>query len=291
MRRSTVLTGIVIAICGSLISAPSRPGLESSPARDIAECRPPAAETIGSVDAAFAIDTSRSTVNPSGFDVNGNGRVGDLELSEMTDPGDSLLAAEIAGIRSLLLETAELDVRFSIVTFSGSYDPTPRQRTKHIVRDCDAAVRSKLTDDVGALEDALERVLGRGSTGYTDFAAGMRQAVRTLADEPPPTRSSRRFVLFISDSTTPILIGGNERILRLDPLMEEVAREAIDSRIVFNTFGLGEAAGAAPPHTLSRIATATGGTYRAVEDPTKLACHLLDSLAIRTNESDGYPID
>ena len=290
MWRSTVLTGIVIAICGSPISARSRSGLESLPARDIAGCRLPGAETIGSVDVAIAIDTSRSTAGPSGLDINGNGRVGEFELSSTTDPGDSWLAVEVAGIRSLLRDAAELDVRFSIVTFSGSYDPTPQHPPKHLVRDCDAAVRSELTGNIGALEGSLERVLERGSAGYTNFAAGMRQAVRTLADEPPSPRATRRFVLFISDSTNPIRIGGDERIRRLDPVMAEVARKAIRDRIVFNTFGIGAVTGATLPHILSRIATATGGRYRAVEDPANLGCHLLNSLALGTGEAGRGPI-
>jgi len=274
-----VRTAIVFASCGSLISAPSSLGFDGPPARAVAGCQPPAVDAVGTVDVAIVIDTSRSTADPSGSDIDTDGLTGHLELSAMTDPGDSLLAAEVAGIRSLLRNTAEFDVRFSIVTFSGLMDPTPPYPLKHIVRDGDAAVRSELTDDVGALEAALHAVLGRGSSGYTHFAAGMRRATRTLSGTPPSRRSARRLVLFISDSTHPILIGGNERIQFRDPLMYEVANDAIDARIVFDTFGLGRAADSPPPHALSRIATATGGTYRAVEDPTMLHCHLLNSLA------------
>ena len=56
---------------------------------------------LRSFDVVLVIDTSRSTVDPTGADINGNGIVGKPRLGQIgsmfdvgsTDPGDSILAA------------------------------------------------------------------------------------------------------------------------------------------------------------------------------------------------------
>jgi hypothetical protein len=96
----------------------------------------------------------------------------------------------------------------------------------------------------------------------------------------------------ISDSPTPVgrgptvsyyrtFDGGNPNslVVRSDPAMASAIRWAIRSGIRIHTFGLGEAADTEPPHHLSRIAGATGGSYRAVEDPTGLHRDLMSALA------------
>lgn len=200
----------------------------------------------------------------------------------MSDPGDSLLSAEVAGVKSLLRSAAGSDVRFSIVTFSGLTAYPLQEPPTHIVLRGEAVIQSELTGDAESLKAALERVLERGSAGNTNFAAGMRQASRTLMEASQPSPAQRRVVLFISDSPSPLQIGPNTPnmlVLRRDPMIARAAVKAIDSGIVFHTFGLGKAAATQPPHMLSRIAGATGGDYHAVGDATGLHCHLLQSLA------------
>ena len=61
-------------------------------------------------DVILVLDTSRSTIDPTGADINGNGIVGKPYLGRIgsifdvgsTDPGDSILAAEVAAARQLL---------------------------------------------------------------------------------------------------------------------------------------------------------------------------------------------
>jgi len=97
-------------------------------------------------------------------------------------------------------------------------------------------------------------------------------------------------VLLLADSPTPILPGPTQYlyrtpegdphgpVVRTDPHMAVAAKRAIRSHVVINTFGLGEAADANLPHTLSRVAGATGGKFHAVKDPTVLHCKLMSAL-------------
>ena len=168
--------------------------------------------------------------------------------------------------------------RFSIVSLSGRFRFGLRRSPDGLVLGTQAVVQSELTDDLGALEAGLNRVLEKGSFGTTDFAAGLRKALRALSEAPSPPARGRRLVLFMSDSTTPLLPWTNEKMLRIDPLMKRAALRAIDAGVRVHAFGLGAAAAAPLPHTLSQIASATGGTYRAISNPAALHCYLLHAL-------------
>jgi TetR/AcrR family transcriptional repressor of nem operon len=181
------------------------------------------------------------------------------------------------GRAALLRATAGLDVRLAIVSFSGRYQPTPGQKLKHIVHDSEAVIRSDLSDDIGALQRALRQVLAREGNRDTHFTAGMKRSIETLSAARAPSRSARKGVFFISDSATPIVIGGDENLRRLDQRMQEAAYAALDARIAFDTFAAGSASESEPPDVLSRIAGATGGTFHAVPDPVDLSCRLIAS--------------
>ena len=56
------------------------------------------------------------------------------------------------------------------------------------------------------------------------------------------------------------------------------AIRAIKAGVAFDTFAIGQAASAATPHTLTHIASATGGSFYSVPDPTKIHCTLLEAL-------------
>jgi Mg-chelatase subunit ChlD len=276
------LTALVVAVmmgCESASPEAAAPSSTRPTTVDASACQPPDGNTVGALDVAIAVDTSRSTADPSGIDVNANGLVGERVASRWTDPGDSLLAAQIAGITSLVREARGLDVRFSIVSFSGSYTPAPRRSPMYIVSRSEAKIRSGLTGDTEALEGTLQQLLASGSNGQTSFRAGMQRSVQALSTESPSPRDARRKVLLISDSSTPIRLEKNEALRRLDHSMKRVASWAIAAGIPIDTFAIGPAARVAPPHTLSRIAGATGGRFRAVTDPKLLACHLIASLA------------
>ncbi len=78
-------------------------------------------------DVILVLDTSRSTVDPTGADINGNGIVGKPRLGQIgsifdvgsTDPGDSILAAEVAAARQLLRGLDPRSTRVGVIRFAG----------------------------------------------------------------------------------------------------------------------------------------------------------------------------
>ena len=284
MRWAPMLAVIWLVGC-----AVAQPGLDAMPARSLDECSLRGLEVARGLDVAIAIDTSGSTADPSGSDIDGDGTVGKFRGSTMTDRGDSLLAAQVAGIKSVISDSSLRDLRLSIVSFSGRDrfdDPVSPERFP------DAILRTELTSDSQELEVALDRVLKGGSRGTANFAAALRRSLDALdvGWRRAPAGERRRVVFLLADSSAPVRPGPTQYFYRTqervphgpvvhtDPQMAIAAKRAIRSHVVINTFGLGGAAGAAPPHALSRLAGATGGRYRAVKDPARLHCDLISAL-------------
>jgi hypothetical protein len=284
MRWAPTLAAMWLVGC-----AAAQPGLDAMPVRSLDECNLRGLEVTRGLDVAIAIDTSGSTAAPSGSDIDGDGTIGKFRGDTMTDRGDSLLAAQVAGIKSVISEVSLRDLRLSILSFSGKDrfdDPASPERFP------DAILRAELTSDSQELEAALDRVLKGGSRGTANFAAALRRSLNVLGVgwRRAPADERRRVVFLLADSSAPVRPGPTQYFYRTldrvphgpvvhtDPQMAIAAKRAIRSHVVINTFGLGGAAGADPPHALSRVAGATGGRYRAVKDPARLHCYLISAL-------------
>jgi len=285
MRWAPMLAVIWLVGC-----AAAQPGLDAMPVRSLDECSLGGLEVARGLDVVIAIDTSGSTADPSGSDIDADGIIGGRRGDTMTGRGDSLLAAQVAGIKSVIFEGNLRNLRLSIVSFSGKDrfdDPVSPERFP------DAILRAELTSDSQELEAALDRVLKGGSRGTANFAAALRRSLDALKVgwRGAPADGRRRVVLLLADSPAPVRPGPTQYfyrtleriphgpIVHTDPQMAIAAKRAIRSHVVINTFGLGRAADADPPHTLSRVAGATGGRYRAVKDPARLHCYLISALA------------
>jgi hypothetical protein len=284
------LTSLLLPLAwiGCTVSKPDRPIVADA---DVRGCSPTVFDSIGKLDVVVVIDTSHSTLEPSGADIDGDGVVGTFDRSRYTDRDDSRLAAEIAALRQLFQETSGRDVRYSIVTYDGASLSPDRRRSEYLVGPTEGRIRSDLTTDTSSLNAALDEIEQIGSGGATIFYAGMHHANKVLTRYPAQGR--RRIVLFMSDSPTPFqrhpygsesghdprprrrADGGNTG---LDTRMEAAARKAISESIVFHTFGLSSDASTWSNDTISLIAGATGGGYHAVEDPTQFYCHLVRAL-------------
>lgn len=275
---SAICLPLLLALGGCATADPAPPGPAVAAAPGPERCHDgPGPIEILAADVVIAIDRSTSTRDPTGFDLDGNGVIGEYRQSEYTDRGDSLLAAELAAV-DRLIHVAELGgMRFAIVSYSGRNDFPLEDSVTQLVDRNDARVETELTDDLTALEAAVSRIQRRGSDGASSFAPAMRLAVRSLATGDVGAARRRR-VLFLADAPTPVRYAPMRRIARDDWRMEVEARRAIEARISFHSFGLGEAANEAPVHTLAQIAGATGGTYRAVPDPRNLYCQMLAAL-------------
>jgi hypothetical protein len=138
-------------------------------------------------DVVLVIDTSRSTVDPTGADINGNGIIGRPRLGKIgsifdvgsTDPGDSILAAEVAAARQLLRGLDPRGTRVAVVRFAGEppgsgggvFSRPPKRP---------AVTLEPLGSDYSRVEMALGNILLGEPAGSTHIAAGVDQATIEL---------------------------------------------------------------------------------------------------------------
>jgi hypothetical protein len=221
----------------------------------------------------FVIDTSGSTSAPSGMDVNGNGVVGDEKVPLVggalglgsTDPGDSVLAAEIAAARQFLSRLDPRYTRVCLVTYSGRDLGT--EYFEQIDPDS-VMTEVALTSDYRDVERSLERVLSRGAAGATFMAGGVDQATVELlglrGSFSSPDPKAEKLVVFLTDGqpTLPRLSDPDAAVLR-------AAQRAHRAGIRFFTYGIGEEA-LSRPGTITRLAEITRGSFTPVKDASKL---------------------
>ena len=298
------LRAVLPLLCVSLLGAPAAAApaasAASTPVRILIESPPPgtlvrnkvhqapirgnamaAGEKPAEFDVILALDVSGSTKEASGVDVDGDGEVGfnpQVELVEpgaypsdmrSTDPGDTILAAEVTAATALLSTLDAGRVRVGVVTFSGEMDAKTGKRARYDQQD--AWVEMPLTDDLERVAAALRAILARGPYGGTNFAAGVRLAITELAGlsgaKSRPRPDASKVVLFLTDGVPSFPFGlGN----RMDPGDIEAslnaARLAHKAGITFNTYALGPNA-LASPVAATEIARITRGTYMPVQNP------------------------
>ena len=270
MRRWTGAVATVV-LAGCAHEPPA-----NLPVQSLASCGAGPYRAVPS-DVVLLIDASSSSRHPSGHDLDGDGTVSRTSVRGYDDdPDDSLLAAKLRAARTIVHAARRGDLRFALVTFSG--DPVWSEGTVGgLVRRGRAVERAPLGASLEEFDAALAETLSQRGTGMSDFAAGMTAATLALG-ESDPEAPRRRMVILISDSPTTVIPGPDET-LHADPLMKWAAARAIRSGVEFHTLGVGPAAERDAPHTLSRIATATGGTYRRVDRPDRLHCEVASALA------------
>jgi hypothetical protein len=228
-------------------------------------------------DIVLVLDTSGSTAQATGADVNGNGVVGKAPLGAVgnifglasSDPGDSILAAEILAARQLLQGFDPRTTRVGLVTFAGlptDGGPGGYRRTVQA-----AVTEEPLTHEYARVEDGMLRLLQRGPDGMTHMAAGIDQATIELlglkgafSDADP---NAEKIVLFFTDGQPTLPYEGLER-----PNNEAVVRAAERARrggIRIHSFAVGPEALDRPFSTV-QMAARTDGLFTPVRDPGDL---------------------
>lgn len=232
-------------------------------------------------DVMLVIDVSDSTKAASGADVDGDGQVGVDPHNELlppgafdpairsTDPGDTILHAQIRAARSLLQGLDPRRVRVGLATFAGDVNPLTGERKS--IDQQDAWLEVPLTDDWPAVDRALGAVLARGPNGATNYAAGIRLAIVELAGlsgaKSTPREGASKVMLFLTDGIPTLPVGkGN----REDPGDGEAALRAAQlaksAGISINTYALGPGA-LQYPRVLTEMARMTVGSYTPVQNP------------------------
>jgi hypothetical protein len=234
-----------------------------------------------SFEIVFAIDTSRSTFEPSGADVDGDGRIlereqrviggifGGMVPRSDDERGDTILAAEVQAVRTLLAQLDPRSTRVGLVSFAGDGDP----------RTADALTETPLTADYAKLDGALAGILRRGPKGQTNMVDAMDRALgELLRDENAGGRRDgsaggrsradvRRIIVFMTDGqpTLPIESGP----LQNARLAIESARRARQLDVRVDTYALGPEA-LEEPLVAVEMALVTGGIFTPVVRPADL---------------------
>lgn len=236
-------------------------------------------------DLYFVIDSSGSTVQCSGFDVDEDGTVGLPPLfgRDCSDLGDTILAAEVRAVRDFVALLTPATTRVSIIQFSapeGSLGIGERQR-----------IVQPLTSDFLLVDGALDEILLGGSAGATDYGGGLNLVRQeALANGLPATRRQRAYFLSDGIPTFPQFPHSSEEAPDAQAAIDEAdLLAALPLRV--DTFGVGfiptltqdpvfprRCVGpAGETSTLECIALRTGGTFFASTDPEEIVERLLES--------------
>jgi hypothetical protein len=230
-------------------------------------------------DVVLVIDTSLSTIEPTGADVNGNGIIGSPYLGPVgslfdaagDDPGDSILAAEVAAARRLLHQLDRRSTRVGLVTFAGEFEPVPA-RFLFPGSPPPATTREPLTHEFGRIERALDELLESTPSGVTHMAAGVDQASRELLGKKgarsKPDPNSEKVVLFLTDGQPTLPYGPGKDADNVRAVLEAADR-AREHGIRVHTFAIGPEALAGPIATVE-LAARTQGFFIPVREPGDL---------------------
>ena len=238
-------------------------------------------------DVVLVIDVSGSTAIASGVDIDGDGTVGrynrrreiwrSFNASQLSsDPGDTVLAAELVASRRLV-EVLDPDrTRIGIVSFSDG-----------------ASILAPLGSDRARIDSALKQLDQAFGAGATDMGRAIyRGAEALLAGRSPGAAPRRMTLLVLSDGwpTSPV----SEKMAAQAAL--QAAIESAKSGIRIDAFGLGlESAGRQETDVYAQIASRTGGRYRPLAKPALVIdelpkIDLADVAGIElTNATTGAP--
>lgn len=261
-------------------------------------------EKITSYDVVIAFDTSGSTSRPSGADVNGNGVKGEIveslkasvvrESFHLTDPGDSILAAEVEGAKRLLRFLDPSTTRVALVSFSGDISGTLLGHTDLTVPD--AVLEHPLTPDYGQIREALDRLQARGARGGTNVAAGIRLGVEELLGLNENGSRLRpdvqRLILLLTDGIPTFPVGNTASDSEDKILTISAAHVAFEGGIRIYTYGMGMDV-LSEPFAMEEVARISGGKYIPLSHPADILDQLEEAkfVDLRSLEVSNVTLD
>ncbi len=247
-------------------------------------------------DIIFVVDTSDSTAAPSGADIDGDGVIGERRGEKFlsilgrvlplpnSDKEDSILAAEVAGVRQLLNQLDPRTTRVGIVAFSGDNDAlTP-----------DAYTEVPLTTDYEKADQGLDDIFRRGPKGLTNMVSAVNLAMIELLGTQSAYSTKRegakRVIMFLTDGQ-PTLPLENSQLQNAKMAIQQAVRAAkLDIRI--DTFAIGEDA-LSEPVVVVEMARVSSGVFTPVKDPKDLRAIFedvsfsdIDELTVRNKTTD-----
>lgn len=251
---------------------------------------PPAIEVRGLAgvgprffDFYLTLDSSGSTRACTGTDIDEDGEIGTTDFFlGCSDPGDTILAAEVRAFRDFVGELDPTRSRVAIIQFSNPEDDLGFFSRQRIVQE--------LTADYSLVDAALDEILAAGSNGATDYGGGLDLMREELAVNGDPGLR-RQVGYFVSDGVptypeSPF----NAEDAEDSRVAVDAADEAAIDGLVVNSFGVGftpsmtldpvipqrcrvPGGGGGPAFvasTLECIALRTGGEFFASNDPADI---------------------
>jgi hypothetical protein len=258
-------------------------------------------------DVAIVLDTSRSTIEPAEADIDSDGEIGAATLLPVgatfevgcTDPGDSILAAEVAAARELLRGLDPRSTRVTLVTFAGDLPAQGRWSfLAKLFAKPPAVALEPLTSDYSRIERALDAVAASEPDGGTNMAAGIDLAIAELMGTPggvaEPHTNSHKLAFFFTDGWPTLPHDSRDEAANVREVLL-AAERANASEVRVHSFAIGREALAGPVATLE-LAQVTSGIFTPVRHPADLALVVgdvnfanLESVALRnrTMERDA----
>jgi hypothetical protein len=228
-------------------------------------------------EVVIVIDTSRSTIEPAHADIDGDGIVGKAVLGPVssnyemrcTDPGDTILAAELTAARSLLGGLDSRRTRVALLTFDGvaAEDQHWYSRRKP------ARIIQPLTGDLALVDRALGAVADQGPEGSTHMAAAVDLATLELLGAPDAgsgaDSNSEKVIFFFTDGQPTLPFGPAKLADNVREVMLAADRAA-QAGIRIHSFAIGREALEGPLASVE-MAERTHGYFTPVRHPGDLA--------------------
>jgi hypothetical protein len=178
-----------------------------------------------------------------------------------SDKGDSVLAAEVAGVRVLLDQLDPRTTRVGIVAFGGDQDPlTP-----------DAYTVVPLTTDYVRARRGLDDILSEGPRGMTNMVTAVNlAAVELMGTQTAYSErryGSKRIMMFLTDGIPTLPIDSSKMQNARMAIQQAVRASRLKIRI--DTFAIGEDA-LSEPVVVVEMARVTNGIFTPVRNPGDL---------------------
>ncbi len=216
-------------------------------------------EQSGLLDIAVIIDTSWSARRGSGADVNEDGHAGGhgfgsrrsfsgwlFGFGANSDPGDTILRAEVAAVRGLRQSLGDDRSRIGIVMMRGF-----------------AGIGSRIGDPAERMERTLDNLERARPEGRTNMFEAIRLANQILVEAPDDGLERSRVIILLSDGHPTVPPGDAHAT---DQAIV-AARESSVLGIRIFAIGLGVGSGKSKSRAFTEVARVTGGRFLALDRP------------------------
>ena len=213
----------------------------------------------GEHDVVLAIDRTPSTFLPSGADVDGDGKVGVIvrvpgvagqTIKVMSDPDDTIAAAELLAARRLIERLDPATTRMGIVTFG---------RTERVL--------ARIGTSPEELLGVIDRLPPRPEAAGTYFYGAIIASLKVFEQAPPDAGSEPRIksIIFLSDG----LPNRPAPPASAEKAAVRASQPAANARVRIYSFALGPEV-ASRPKVFLRMAEVNGGDLLIVENPAEI---------------------